>query len=51
MKKNTHPFKNSCTIVLSNGSTFLKKVNLFKKILKTDFDFLKNSGWLTKNIK
>ncbi len=45
MKKYTHPLKNSTLIILNNGSTFLKKWTFFKKILKTDSDFLTNKLW------
>ena len=48
MKKNTHPLKNSTTIILKNGSTYLKKWNFFKKTLKTDVDFLKHPLWTVK---
>jgi hypothetical protein len=48
MKKNTHPIKNKTLIILNNGSTFLKKWNFFKKVLKTDSDFLTNKIWTLK---
>jgi hypothetical protein len=45
MKKNTHPLKNSTTIILNNGSSYTKKWVFFKKFLKLDMDFLKNKLW------
>jgi hypothetical protein len=45
MKKNTHPTLNKTTIILQNGSTIQQKWNFFKKILKTDSDFLNNKLW------
>lgn len=51
MKKNTHPLKNTSLIILNNGSSFVQKWNFFKKILKTDSDFLKNKLWKPKSLK
>ena len=45
MKKNTHPQLQQTIIILNNGSTLKKKWNFFKKILKTDSDFLSNKFW------
>ncbi len=47
MKKNTHPIKNSTTVILHNGSSYIKKWIFFKKVLKLDNDFLKNKLWDT----
>ena len=49
MKKNTHPQLQISQIILKNGSTYLKKWVYFRKNLKTDSDFLKNSLWHSKN--
>ena len=54
MKKNTHPFKQTTTVILSNGSSYNKKWVFFKKFLKLDVDFLKNPLWISlkkKSIK
>lgn len=48
MKKNTHPLKKRSLIILHNGSTLLKKWNFFKKVLKTDSDFLNTKLWTLK---
>jgi hypothetical protein len=48
MRKNTHPLKRPTVIILKNGSTILKKWNFFKKILKTDVDFLTHPQWKLK---
>ncbi len=51
MKKNTHPLKNTTTIILHNGSTISKNWMLFKKILKVDSDILNNNLWKSKSKK
>ena len=45
MKKNTHPNKQKNLIIFSNGSTLTQNFNFFKKIFKTDSDFLNNDLW------
>jgi len=45
MKKNTHPLKQKNLIIFSNGSTLTQNFNFFKKIFKTDSDFLNNELW------